>query len=65
MSPLSNLKKLSGLRIGVANIVKALEDLIRDDCIAHLINTVVKSTLTLTFVELRQKAVKDQERVGA
>lgn len=43
--------------------MKALDDVIRDDCTAHLTNTVVKSSLTVTVLELQQRAVKDNARV--
>ncbi|KAE8740625.1 hypothetical protein FOCC_FOCC013862 [Frankliniella occidentalis] len=45
-----------------ANIKKALENvdgqpaLPREDCVAHLINTIVRGTLSYTHLELRQKA---------
>ena len=40
-----------------ANIKKALEDLAREDCAGHLINTVVRNTFTIPFDELRRKAI--------
>ncbi|KAJ1530248.1 hypothetical protein ONE63_005171 [Megalurothrips usitatus] len=46
-----------------ANVKKALEDNDRADCAAHLINTTVKSTLTLTHLELRQKALSGNPAV--
>ncbi|KAE8746809.1 hypothetical protein FOCC_FOCC006444 [Frankliniella occidentalis] len=38
-----------------ANVVKALEGMEREDCMAHCINTVLKTSLTLSYVELREK----------
>ena len=49
-----------------ANIKKALEKDSREDCAAHLINTVVQSTLSISYLELRQKAVcenQDAEKI--
>ncbi|KAK3933237.1 Transposable element Hobo transposase [Frankliniella fusca] len=40
-----------------ANIKKALENDSREDCTAHIINTVVRSTFTIPFYELRQEAL--------
>jgi hypothetical protein len=40
-----------------SNIRKALEDVNRDDCLAHLLNTVLRNTLTLGFQELRLQSV--------
>lgn len=42
-----------------ANMIAALADCEREDCVAHLLNTVTKSTPTLTYVELRQKATEE------
>ncbi|KAK3924635.1 Transposable element Hobo transposase [Frankliniella fusca] len=44
-----------------ANVVKALEGLSREDCLAHCINTVLKTSLTLSYVELRQKIAESAE----
>ncbi|KAK3917805.1 Transposable element Hobo transposase [Frankliniella fusca] len=40
-----------------ANIRKALEDVSREDCAAHMINTVVRSTFTIPYYELRGVAM--------
>lgn len=40
------------------HLKKALKDISRLDCAAHIINTVVKSTLALTHVELRHAALR-------
>ncbi|KAK3909540.1 Transposable element Hobo transposase [Frankliniella fusca] len=40
-----------------ANVVKALEGMKRYDCMAHCINTALKTSLTLSYVELRKKLV--------
>ncbi|KAK3912065.1 Transposable element Hobo transposase [Frankliniella fusca] len=40
-----------------ANIKKALEDLSREDCAAHLINTVVRSAFTIPYYEVRGLAM--------
>ncbi|KAK3931216.1 Transposable element Hobo transposase [Frankliniella fusca] len=39
-----------------ANVRKALVDLSREDCTAHVINTVVRSALSVPYYEVRQKA---------
>ncbi|KAK3929220.1 Transposable element Hobo transposase [Frankliniella fusca] len=39
-----------------ANMKKGLEGLSREDCLAHQLNTVLKHTLILSHVELREKA---------
>ncbi|KAE8737430.1 hypothetical protein FOCC_FOCC017106 [Frankliniella occidentalis] len=44
-----------------SNFVKGLETSRRDNCFAHLINTVLKTGLNLTHVEFRGKAVKAVE----
>ncbi|KAK3925939.1 Transposable element Hobo transposase [Frankliniella fusca] len=43
-----------------ANVVKALESVNRYDCMAHCINTALKTSLTLSFVELRKKLLQDR-----
>ncbi|KAK3926013.1 Transposable element Hobo transposase [Frankliniella fusca] len=40
-----------------ANVIKALEDLPRKDCAAHVVNTVVRSSLSVPYYELRGKAM--------
>ena len=49
-----------------ANIKKALEGLGggREDCAAHQINTVVRSTFTVPFYELRSTAIAGSDEVG-
>ncbi|XP_034250235.1 uncharacterized protein LOC117650746 [Thrips palmi] len=47
-----------------ANIKKALEDLSKEDCAAHQINTCVRSTFTVPFYELRQKAMEALSPAG-
>ncbi|KAE8738854.1 hypothetical protein FOCC_FOCC015658 [Frankliniella occidentalis] len=41
-----------------SNIRKALEDLPREDCVAHLINTVVQRKLTVPYYEVWQKLLE-------
>jgi hypothetical protein len=43
-----------------ANIVKALEKFDREDCLAHVGNTVLKHTFTFSYMEIRQ-AIMEQE----
>lgn len=44
-----------------ANIKKALEDQDREDCTAHLINTIVQGTMTVIHLELRKMALDNSK----
>ncbi|KAK3921660.1 Transposable element Hobo transposase [Frankliniella fusca] len=57
----AEFEKLEWVTDQGSNIVKGLETSRRDNCFAHLINTVLKTSLNLTYVELRGKAVKAVE----
>ncbi|KAK3907821.1 Transposable element Hobo transposase, partial [Frankliniella fusca] len=54
-------KKVEWVTDQRANMVKALEDVKRDDCMTHCMNTALKNSLTLSFVELRKKIYKNDD----
>ncbi|KAK3930856.1 Transposable element Hobo transposase [Frankliniella fusca] len=55
--PPEEFEKIQWVTDRGANVRKALEDLPREDCSAHVINTVVRSSLSVPYYELRQEAV--------